>query len=243
METIKLDKNGVPILSTNDLELKAEEIISYFGKEVLDEPQSTPLIKYIKIINEKFKIYIGLNKPLGETKSGKKILGITRLKPLEIHVDVSLVNDDSRFRFVLGHEFGHLVCHRNINLKQTGYDEQEITDTEYDVVTGKKNLNSPRDWIEWQANYFSSAILMPRETIMGAVIKKQQEVGIKRNIGRIILESKNYNLKDYIDIQEYLKGIFMVNSTNIEIRLKNLGILIDRRDHNIKHVSELFTTE
>ncbi len=78
------------------------------------------------------------NQSLGTTKYGKVILGKTQLNPLGLYVDVSLVNDP-RFNFVLGHELGHVVLHRSVNVKKTGYEDQEIIDTEIDFVTGKKN--------------------------------------------------------------------------------------------------------
>jgi len=43
-------------------------------------------------------------------------------------------------------------------------------------------------------------------------------------------------------IQKHLELIYSVNATNVECRLKDLGILIDRMNLNVKHISELFTT-
>jgi Zn-dependent peptidase ImmA (M78 family) len=242
MSKINHDENGVPILSTSDIELKAEEVISYFNKQILDNPQTTPLLDYIEVLHKKFDIIRDYDHSLGSTKNGNVILGKTQLKPLGIHVDVSLTNDP-RFNFVLGHEFGHLVLHRTVDLKKTRYEEQEIIDTEIDFVTGKKNLRTSRDFLEWQANYFSSAILMPRISIMKAVIQKQKENEIKRNFGRIILEAKKDSVAEYKKIQGHLTHIYSVNATNIEYRLKNLGILIDRMNLDVQHISELFTTE
>jgi hypothetical protein len=238
-----VNKKGVPVISAHAIELKAEEVISYFDKKILCKPQPTPLIEFVKILNERFNLLLDFKKDLGTNKLGKKILGITQLKPLGIRVAPFLLMDDPRFSFVLGHELGHVVFHRNIDLKRTGYESQEIVDTKNDIVTGKKNLTTPRDWIEWQANYFSSAIIMPRDTIMAAVIEKQQKMGFTKNIGQIILEPKGYSIKDYLEISEHLQHVFAVNATNVENRLNDLRILVDRRDMDVKHISELFTTE
>ena len=193
-------------------------------------------------LHKRFNLKREYKRSLGKTNNGKVILGKTQLKPLGLYVDVSLVNDP-RFKFVLGHELGHVVLHRFIDIKKTGYEEQEIIDTKVDFITGKKILQTPRDWLEWQANYFSSAILMPRLSIMKAVIQKQEEMGIKRNLGRIILEAKGYSVADYKKIQEHLTLVYSVNATNVECRLKDIGILIDRMNLNAQHISELFTTE
>lgn len=241
MTIVNVDENGVPILLADAIELKAEEVISYFGKEILDVPQRTPLLEYVETLHKQFNLKRSYNQSLGTTKYGNIILGKTQLKPLGLYVDVSLVNDP-RFNFVLGHELGHIVLHRSVDVKKIGYEDQEIIDTEIDFVTGKKNLKTPRDWLEWQANYFSSSILMPRLSVMSIVIQKQKELGIKRNLGRIILEAKGYSLRDYKMIQNHLELVFSVNATNVECRLKDLRILIDRMNLNVQHISELFTT-
>ncbi len=78
---------------------------------------------------------------------------------------------------------------------------------------------------------------------MSVVLQKQNELGIKRNLGRIILEAKKYSLKDYKKIQKHLELVFSVNATNVECRLKDIGILVDRMNLNVQHVSELFATK
>lgn len=242
MTSNNIDENGVPILSADDIELKAEEVISYFDKIILDVPQRTPLLGFIEELKRKFNLARDYSHSLGTTKYGNMILGKTQFKPLGVFIDVSLVND-SRFNFILGHELGHVILHRSVDIKRTGYEEQELVDTEIDLTTGKKNLNTTRDWLEWQANYFASAILIPRASIMKAVVEKQSEMGIKRNIGNIILEAKHYSVSDYKVIQKHLELVYAVNATNVECRLKELGILIDRMNLNVNHISELFTTE
>jgi len=239
---INVDKNDVPILSADAIELKAEEVISYFDKQILDVPQRTPLLEYVDFLHKQFKLERRYDQSLGTTRHGNIILGKTQLKPLGLYVDVSLLNDP-RFNFVLGHELGHVVLHRFIDFKKTGYEGQEIVDTEIDLVTGKKKLRTPRDRLEWQANYFSSSILMPRTSVMSAVIQMQKELGIKRNLGRIILEAKGYSVRDYKKIKEHLALVFSVNVTNVECRLKDLQILIDRTSLNVQHISELFSTQ
>lgn len=242
MSPFNVDESGVPVLDVDTIELKAEEVISYFDQTILDSPQRTPLLDFIEELNKKFNFSRDYSRDLGTTKFGGKILGKTQLKPLGIYVDVSLQNDP-RFNFILGHELGHAVFHRSIDIKRTGYEQQELVDTEIDLVTGKKKLKTPRDWMEWQANYFSSAILMPRLSVRSAVISKQKEMGIKRNIGYIILQAKKYSVIDYKAIKMHLGLMYMVTAANVECRLKDLGILIDRSNLNVKHISELFAQE
>jgi len=242
MTSFNVDENGVPILAADSIELKVEEVISHFNKNILDKPQRPPLLEFIEEFNTRFNLLRDYSKNLGTTKYGNVILGKTQFKPLGLYVDVSLSNDP-RFNFVLGHELGHVVLHRTVDIKCTGYEQQELIDTEIDLVAGKKNLRTPREWLEWQANYFSSAILMPRFSVRAAVIAKQKEMDIRRNLGYIILEAKPYSINDYKAVKTHLGLVHEVNATNVECRLKDLGILIDRMDMNVKHISELFTTD
>jgi hypothetical protein len=147
MSKTKIDKYNVPVLSSEELELKAEGVISYFNPQLLKFPQSTPLMDFIERLhmNKKFNLKRDYSKTLGKTKYGNIILGKTQLRPLGLFIDVSL-KKDSRFNFVLGHEFGHIVLHRKVDVKASGYEDQEIVDTEMDMVTGKKLLCTPRDW-------------------------------------------------------------------------------------------------
>lgn len=235
-------ESNIPRLSHEDIELKAEEIIEYFDKSVLQEPKPTPLSEFIDLMTLEFKIGFDTTQDLGSTPNGKKILGAFRFNPRFILIDKSVVNTN-RFYFTLGHELGHLVFHRNIVIKRENYEADGLVDTKKDLVTGKKILLTERDWIEWQANKFSSCLMMPRATVRDAIVKIQTEIGIKRNVGIIFLDNNNYSFRDYNAIIDQLKLIYRLNKTNIEFRLKDLGILIDRRDKNVSHISELFKEE
>jgi Zn-dependent peptidase ImmA (M78 family) len=242
MTSFSNDDTGVPVLTRDYIDRKVEEVISYFDSNILKTPQQTPLLDFIEKFHSRFNLVRNYSQNLGATKNGSTILGKTQLKPLGLYVDISLKND-SRFNFILGHELGHVVLHRFVDIKRTGYEEQELVDTKINFVTGKKNLITARDWLEWQANYFSSAILMPQASVVEAVVKKQMELGIKKNLGLIFLEANKYHLRDYKAIQQHLASVFAVNATNVECRLKDIGILIDRMNLNVQHISELFTTE
>jgi hypothetical protein len=84
---------------------------------------------------------------------------------------------------------------------------------------------------------------MPRGTVRKALIVKQKEMGIRRHIGQIILDKQKCNMRDYQEVKNHLMKIYSVNSTNVECRLKDIGILIDRRNIDVQHISELFNTE
>jgi Zn-dependent peptidase ImmA (M78 family) len=150
------------------------------------------------------------------------------------------IDDEFHQKFILGHEFGHLVLHRNILVKKEDYTGVDISDLKKDFITGAKILLTPRDWIEWQANKFSSSMLMPRSTLRTALIIVQKSLDIHRNMGQIYLDEQRYSLQDFHKTLEGLQDIYKVTKTNLEIRLSDLGLLIDTRGKDTKHISELF---
>lgn len=242
MNKLRIKEDGVPVLSANDIEKKAEEVIEYFNRDTLISPQETPIISFIEEMSQKFDFSYDSSQELGENIHGHKILGKFRFKPRAIFIDKSL-NGDLRHKFVLGHEFGHLILHRKLLIKKENYTDIDIFDTEKDLVTGKKILTTPRDWLEWQANHFASAILMPRSTFLKALINVQKSLDIHRNIGQVYLDEQKYSYKDFMQTLEKLKEIYQVTITNVELRLSDLGLLIDMRGKNTKHISELFMEE
>ncbi len=236
------DNQTIPNLSSNDIELKAQELIEFFDATILDEPKQTPILEFAEETKSRFGLIFRCDVDLGVHQADRKILGRFGPKPLSIFIDVSLKNTE-RFPFVLAHEFGHFVLHRRIDPIKSGYAGSQINDTQHDFVTGKKILITPRDWIEWQANRFASAILMPRLTFINVLVDFQISIGIRRNIGKIFLENQNCSLSDFNECRSHLSRLYSVNKTNVKCRLKDLEILVDLRKKDTKHISELFMEE
>ena len=93
--------------------------------------------------------------------------------------------------------------------------------------------------MEWQANFFAaSPCLFLEATIHDEVVRVQGSMGIRTNLGRVILEAKRYSCKDFNDLLENLCLTYDVSKTVMQNRLSTLGILIDLRDKNVKHVTE-----
>ncbi len=232
--------NKIPKLSGNDIEIKAEEVLTYFDKSLLKKAQFTPLASFMEQLQNEYGVLINFGSDLGSNEYGTKILGKFISKPRAIFVDKSIV-DTERFPFTLAHEFGHMVFHRNLKIDKEDY--SEITDTEYDLVSGKKILTSTRDWIEWQANKFASAILLPRATFYNALCDIQNKFGITKNVGYVYVSRKPYSLQDYNSVTNHLAQLYSVSKKSVEFRLKNLELLIDQRLMNVQHVSEMFKEE
>lgn len=230
--------NEIPFRSPDYIESKAEEVIEHFAPEVLRKPGQTPLGLVASETSRRYKVTIDFSLELGETSPGNRILGAFRFHPPTIRVDSSLVGTD-RFPFVFAHEYGHFVLHRNLVVKASGYSDVDIADTQHDFITGKKKMVTPRDRLEWQANRFAAALIMPRATVRNAVISVQNSLQIIRRPGIVYVENDKNSLLDFHKILAGLAFIYKVTTTNMEYRLNDLKILDDHRDNGEWHISEL----
>ena len=82
-------------------------------------------------------------------------------------------NQEHRYCFTLAHELGHWYLHREdayiaseqqCMFEMTTMDSSRnrfVDDINTFLHNKKKKLRSEEDWLEWQANYFASCILMP----------------------------------------------------------------------------------
>ncbi len=84
-------------------------------------------------------------------------------------------NQEHRYRFTAGHEAGHVVFHTPYfaydpdQLSLFGDSEPAMVRCRVDTTKAKNKdfrLISDHDWMEWQANYFSGAILMPKSAVI-----------------------------------------------------------------------------
>lgn len=230
----------MPRLSKEDIETRAEAVLAQYSMATLKKPTRTPLLELVEQAQKGHGLIFDATQDLGSTQDGRKILGVFQQEPLAIRVDISLANDDTKFRFTVAHEFGHLTLHAEVIIGSDVGLERAIQDTALDFDRGHKNLETPRDWIEWQANYFAGALLMPRLTIGLAVKQVQDKLGITSNRGRIILEGKAYSYRDLNQQLAELCLIYIVSKTAMQNRLNTLGILVDRRDKNTASLSSLF---
>jgi Zn-dependent peptidase ImmA (M78 family) len=239
MTDFKINRDGVPVLSADDIEREAEEVIKLIYPDALINPCETPLLSFLEETAKINDFSYDFSQDLGENSHGHKVLGKFRFSPKAILIDRSLAGD-LRQKFVIGHEFGHLVLHADLLIKRTAYADVDISDIKKDLLTGKKLLLNPRDWLEWQANRFSSAILMPRRTIQAALVGVQKSIDIHRNVGHIYLHDQEYSIRDFQRTLEGLQSIYKITKTSLKYRLIDLSLIIDAREKGTKFVTELF---
>lgn len=76
---------------------------------------------------------------------GKDVLGLARPKEREIIVSETLADQESRFRFTIAHELGHIVLHSKI--------QSEFRELDEGVFLNKR--------VEREADRFAASLLMP----------------------------------------------------------------------------------
>jgi Zn-dependent peptidase ImmA (M78 family) len=232
-------------LNRNDIDTKAEEVVLHFDAQAFARPRS-PIYEIVTGLTKTYNIPFVFNQDLGYSKSGKKILGRFDFKPRQILIDKILPNDSPRFRWTLCHEIGHLVLHRKLDPKLISRDKPQFVDTRTELRFLRTAQRSELEWIEWQANQFAAALLLPRPIVHTAVVAVQHKLEIPRP-GWIYLDEQPRNLRDYINVLRNVSERLNVSRTVLRIRLINLGILVDERrskkDHIQNVLRSLFTEE
>ena len=146
-------------------------------------------------------------------------------KAQTIIIDKNLLeeNQEHRYRFTMGHEASHGFLHK----EYFRYDPNQFMIVDYmvDVPTSmiqcrvdNKKFNSTHsqaktdeDWMEWQANALSSAMLMPESTVQIVV----EEVKSKKT---------NHVLLQYMKALK-VSEVFNVSFEAATYRLKELGFI------------------
>jgi Zn-dependent peptidase ImmA (M78 family) len=150
------------------------------------------------------------------------ILGRIAFKPAEI-----VVFDDPtslyRWRFTLAHELGHLL------LGHGAYMESECVDTKDVDTEDYRDLESDDiARLEWQANYFASCLLLPRNALITSTIEQARLLDLRdRGHGLIYLDHQPVNTRNYYLLTSALTARFAASRTALKIRLKTIGLLND----------------
>jgi Zn-dependent peptidase ImmA (M78 family) len=145
-----------------------------------------------------------------------------------------------RYRFSVAHEIGHWRLHRSYVAKSA--DQPSLFDgsTEPTVISRSSRAKDP---IEWQADFFASCLLMPRDHVLG---EWKERLGRTRPLllselrpnGRVMMRAQTTiyeqgrteaGAADDAVFEEVAKPIarrFAVSPSAMRIRLEKLGLLL-----------------
>lgn len=239
--TFRKKKNGVPILSKEEIEIIAHKFVRDFQPEALSEPQELKMEEFIECYLKMTPdyqylshngVYLGMTVfndtdfvPVYSTETGRA--EYIHADARTVIVDRRLIEDpkqEHRYRFTLGHEGGHDVFHTAVfayNPNQTCmFEDAHPPMIQCRIDAGKTNKKDPRIWtdtdsMEWQANYFSSALLMPGDMV---------RVVHARNAGNDPIYQNYQAIND-------MASTFNVSPEAALYRLRELK-LIKHNDHN-----------
>lgn len=152
--------------------------------------------------------------------ASSKFLGNCDIKNKRIEINALLVNTN-RYLFVLAHELGHYGLHRDLKIDQQTYDN--FSDPIYNFRTNKYELNNPAHWIEWQANYFASTLILPHFALKARLWFYQDNLNMRQGTLYLTDQPANNDLARKIIGQ--LANYFFVSKSTIIYRLKELKLL------------------
>jgi len=224
---MRRDSNGIPILDSSEIELLAERFLTHVAPEVLAEPTFTPLAEIMALRQSEERVKFAIGVDLGLTPQGHKYLGCYDPVNSVVLIDSSLTHDDPRFPFTVAHELGHFYLHRKVRLGAVGVPPGElgIRDSSRDIVIQRVDVTRPRTMIEWQANRFAAAILIPRATVSMAIQQAHDEMGINRNVGTVVVDTQPYSRRDFQATIGKLSGFYRTSRAVARYRLQELGII------------------
>lgn len=211
-------------ISANAIDSKATEVLlhhdpDYFSYRV----KPTPLETIVSRLAETYRVGYDVSATLGFTEGNQRILGCYLAASNTILIDVALQAYRERFHFVLGHELGHLILHRHLTIE--GERETNFIDTA-EGINRKSALKTSADFLEWQANYFSSAMLLPKQMFTSALLGVVKELGLPPRL-LVYVDDQMVTRRDFRLITEKLADFFQVSNAVAEYRLKGLGLVND----------------
>lgn len=190
MPAYRSKRNGVPILSKDEIDQIGEQLIADFCPEAMRSPTEIDIDRLVSN-------YLGLKQDFQYLSHcgvylGMMVFNDTNRVPVynpdnnqaeyisaeagTVIIDSSLLeeNKEHRYRFTMGHEGSHALLHAayfGYNPNQMnffGFDWAPIVQCRVDSSkVDRKPVSRWRDsdWMEWQANRLSSAILMPQSMV------------------------------------------------------------------------------
>lgn len=242
--------SGLPYLSKCDMEEYAEAFLNEFNANLLKEPVPIPIEEFLEQHLKLEMDYADITPDrsiLGltafdsghilvydsEKRTGRRIY----VDKGTVVIDNSLLRDgqEGRCRFTCAHEGGHWIFHRDMfnSCREEVYSCEMTNQTDGQSMKNLKRNNqcfscrrkflTDEDWMEWQANFMSSCLLMPKKTFFMAASKIFKRVGIEE---KYIELGKNKHLDNFSRrIPVEMSNIFNVSIQAAYIRLKELKII------------------
>ena len=232
--TFTTKSNGVPVLSKEDIEAIGENFMLDFCPDALKNPQQFDVERFMEV-------YLGLNVDYQYLSNDGRYLGMMVFNDTDkvivfdpennraeyIHADARTVlidntllaqNQEHRYRYTAVHECGHDIFHwgyYSYNPDQLSFfdrtEEEPMVQCRDMRIRGKSALWGDTEWMEWQSNFFSSVMLMPKKAVL-KLHKGKKGGTISNTLVAMSLVSRT-------------SQVFNVSPEAAKYRLEHLGIL------------------
>lgn len=209
---------GIQRLSKKLIEKITSDIINEFDPGILAFGKSFPMESFCIYLKDQYGLEIIFDDNISKVKG---LNAYCNAKEKKIFIDTSL-KDSGQYLFVCAHEIAHFLLHPNLRLLQEAYDNME--DSKYNPAIGKFELINEKHWLEWQANQFAAALILPQQCVLLKLIMWQKKEGISK-VGRVWLDDQPCNRRDFKVMLTQLAFEFRVSREILQYRMSDLGII------------------
>lgn len=192
---VRRKRSGAPILSRKEIDDIAENLIADFCPEALRTPQQIDIDLFVQDylkMDQDYQylshcgVYLGMT-VFNDTDKIPVYDPVTdraeyiSAKARTVIIDNTLLeeNQEHRYRFTMGHESGHGYFHSEFFtydpnqltfMDLLGESKPAMVQCRVDIKKLSDHIEPPiwgdKEWMEWQANAFSSSLLMPRSAMI-----------------------------------------------------------------------------
>ncbi|MEQ0777683.1 ImmA/IrrE family metallo-endopeptidase [Paraburkholderia tropica] len=152
-------------------------------------------------------------------------LGRIVFDPLEIEIYAQTESNRGRERFTLAHELAHHLLDHGRYLIRESCDGSDFLLQNGGIVDETGLI-----WLEYQANYMASSLLMPKPNLIKDFQELLQNIGVwDRGFGMLYLDEQPCNLQNYLYVTARLMAKYGVSRSAVHIRLESLKLVNDHR--------------
>lgn len=241
-----MTEEGMFILTNEDFEKIAKDLLELYIPKVLKEPQALDIdyfaqeclpldirATHLTLRNSILGMMIFAKMPVecyDEHYQPQTLI----LEEGTMLVEASLLGQESRprLRFTKAHEVGHWIAHRTYHSADKRRYEYRSTyiacrSTTIEQVSFKKKNRTTEEWMELQADKMAAALLMPKEPFIEAAISAMLKAGLST---KCIIEEEHRGQN--WDVIEDISDKFQVSKTATKIRMKQLGLYMTREEYH-----------
>ncbi|HEV7434784.1 MAG TPA: ImmA/IrrE family metallo-endopeptidase [Pseudorhizobium sp.] len=167
-----------------------------------------------------------------QDNDGAFVLGSANFDQRTIQINAH--GNHHRERFTIAHEIGHFCLEHWRYLRSERTIETDL------FLEGRTEIGTNYSRLEIQANMFAANLILPDTAFRAATFVARELVGFRnRGHGYIYVDDQPANLADYDDLLVCLSKHFEASKEVVEIKLKTMNLLTDRRTrHKAVHVGQ-----